>query len=201
MCDDKHGRYFLERQIPESSGRVPSHNVGYQGVFPADTLPLLMLPWDLFTINKLEFFGKANFLKGAMVFAGRASVSKKYALEIQTAEYGFGLEGVLKARSNTVAGILNGADYSEWDPATDKRIPAHFTADDLSGKAICKKDLLAQFGLTNVDPKLPVIGIVSRFAAQKGFDLISQAADRIGSEEIILTALGTGAAPRICCGG
>ena len=169
------------------------HNVGYQGVFPADTLPLLMLPWDLFTINKLEFFGKANFLKGAIVFADYVTtVSKKYALEIQTAEYGFGLEGVLKARSNTVAGILNGADYSEWDPATDKRIPAHFTADDLSGKAICKKDLLAQFGLTNVDPKLPVIGIVSRFAAQKGFDLISQAADRIGSEEIILTALGTG---------
>src|SRR4051812_5150838 len=169
------------------------HNVGYQGVFPADTLPLLMLPWDLFTINKLEFFGKANFLKGAIVFADFVTtVSKKYALEIQTAEYGFGLEGVLKARANTVAGILNGADYSEWDPATDKRIPAQFTADDLSGKAICKQDLLAQFGLTNVDPKLPVIGIVSRFAAQKGFDLISQAADRIGSEEIILTVLGTG---------
>ncbi len=169
------------------------HNIGYQGVFPADTLPLLMLPWDLFTINKLEFYGKANFLKGAIVFADFVTtVSKKYALEIQTAEYGFGLEGVLKPRSNTVAGILNGADYSEWNPATDKRIAANFSADDLSGKAICKQDLLAQFGITNADPKLPVIGIVSRFASQKGFDLISQVADRIASEEMILTVLGTG---------
>jgi starch synthase len=169
------------------------HNVGYQGVFPADTLPLLMLPWDLFTINKLEFFGKTNFLKGAIVFADFVTtVSRKYAQEIQTAEYGFGLEGVLKARSVTVGGILNGVDYSEWDPATDKRIAAHFSADDLSGKAICKQDLLAQFGMSNVDPKLPVVGIVSRFASQKGFDLISQAADRIASEEMILTVLGAG---------
>jgi starch synthase len=169
------------------------HNIGYQGVFPADTLPLLMLPWDLFTINKLEFYGKANFLKGGIVFADFiTTVSKKYAQEIQTAEYGFGLEGVLKPRSATVAGILNGADYSEWDPRTDTRIAAHFSADDLSGKAVCKRDMLAQFGISNADPKLPVIGIVSRFAAQKGFDLISQAADRIGSEEMILTVLGTG---------
>jgi starch synthase len=169
------------------------HNVGYQGVFAADTLPLLMLPWDLFTINQLEFYGKVNFLKGAIVFADFiTTVSKKYAQEIQTAEYGFGLEGVLKARSGTVAGILNGVAYSEWDPATDKRIAAHFTSDDLSGKAACKKDLLAQFGMTNADPKLPVVGIVSRFASQKGFDLISQVADRIANEEMILAVLGTG---------
>lgn len=169
------------------------HNVGYQGVFPADTLPLLMLPWDLFTINKLEFYGKANFLKGAIVFADFVTtVSKKYAQEIQTAEYGFGLEGVLKARSNTVAGILNGADYSEWDPRTDKRLAAHFSVDDLSGKQICRDDLLKEFGLTNVGQKLPIVGVVSRFAAQKGFDLISQAADRIANEDMILIVLGTG---------
>jgi starch synthase len=169
------------------------HNVGYQGVFPADTLPLLMLPWDLFTINKLEFYGKANFLKGAIVFADFiTTVSRKYAQEIQTAEYGFGLEGVLKARSATVAGILNGVDYFEWDPATDKRIAANFSVHDLRGKVLCKKDLLVQFGLANADMNLPVIGIVSRFAAQKGFDLISQVADRIASEEMILTVLGTG---------
>lgn len=169
------------------------HNVGYQGVFPADTLPLLMLPWDLFTIGKLEFFGKANFLKGAIVFADYiTTVSRKYAQEIQTAEYGFGLEGVLKSRSNTVAGILNGVDYSEWNPQTDKHIAANYSSSDLSGKAACKKDLLTQFGITQSDPRVPVIGIVSRFAAQKGFDLISQVADRLASEEMILTVLGAG---------
>ncbi len=168
------------------------HNVGYQGVFPADTLPLLILPWDLFTINKLEFYGKANFLKGAIVFADFVTtVSRRYAQEIQTADYGFGLEGVLKARSNTVAGILNGVDYTEWNPATDKRIAAKFSADDFHGKTVCKRDLLSQFGLSP-ETKLPVVGIVSRFAAQKGFDLVSQVADRIANEEMILTVLGTG---------
>ncbi|MGZ4815346.1 MAG: glycogen synthase GlgA [Terriglobales bacterium] len=169
------------------------HNMGYQGLFPADTLPLLMLPWDLFTIGKLEFFGKANFLKGAMVFADYVTtVSKKYSQEIQTAEYGFGLEGVLKARAATVTGILNGVDYSEWSPERDPYIVARYSANDTSGKLECKKDLLRQFGLENADPKLPVIGIVSRFAAQKGFDLLSQVADRLATEDLIMTVLGTG---------
>ncbi|MGZ4788282.1 MAG: glycogen synthase GlgA [Terriglobales bacterium] len=169
------------------------HNMGYQGLFPADTLPLLMLPWDLFTIGKLEFFGKANFLKGAIVFADYVTtVSKKYSQEIQTAEYGFGLEGVLKARAATVTGILNGVDYSEWSPERDPYIVARYSANDTSGKLECKKDLLRQFGLENADPKLPVIGIVSRFAAQKGFDLLSQVADRLATEDLIMTVLGTG---------
>jgi starch synthase len=169
------------------------HNMGYQGLFPADTLPLLMLPWDLFTIGKLEFFGKANFLKGAIVFADYVTtVSKKYSQEIQTAEYGFGLEGVLKARAATVAGILNGVDYTEWSPEHDPYIVARYSADDLGGKVECKKDLLRQFGLENADLQLPVIGIVSRFAAQKGFDLLSQVADRLATEEMIMTVLGTG---------
>ena len=169
------------------------HNIGYQGLFPADTLPLLMLPWDLFTMNKLEFFGKVNLMKGGIVFSDFVTtVSRKYASEIQTAEYGFGLEGVLKPRSATVVGILNGADYGHWNPEADQYIAAHYSAEDLSGKLECKKDLLAQFGLNSCDPKIPVIGIVSRFAAQKGFDLISQVADRIAAEEMILTVLGTG---------
>src|SRR5437868_2327906 len=155
------------------------HNMGYQGLFPPDTLPLLMLPWDLFTIDKLEFYGKLNFLKGALVFSDFiTTVSKKYSQEIQTAEYGFGLEGVLRARAGTVTGILNGVDYNEWSPQADKFIVAHYSPEDLSGKARCKQDLLAEFGVVGADPKMPVIGIISRFAAQKGFDLISQIADR-----------------------
>ncbi|MGA2001262.1 MAG: glycogen synthase GlgA [Terriglobales bacterium] len=169
------------------------HNIGYQGLFLPDTLALLMLPWDLFTIDKLEFYGKLNFLKGALVFSDFiTTVSKKYSQEIQTAEYGFGLEGVLRGRTGTVAGILNGVDYNEWSPQNDKFIAAHYTPEDLGGKAKCKQDLLADFGVANADPKLPVIGIVSRFAAQKGFDLISQVADRLAREDMIVVALGAG---------
>jgi starch synthase len=169
------------------------HNMGYQGLFPPETLPLLMLPWDLFTISKMEFFGQVNFLKGALTYSDYiTTVSKKYSQEIQTAEYGFGLEGVLHARAATVAGIVNGVDYDEWSPQTDKFITAKFSPQDLAGKAKCKSDLLTAFGVANADPKLPVIGIVSRFAAQKGFDLIAQIADRLAREEMTLVILGSG---------
>ena len=169
------------------------HNMGYQGLFPAEILPLLLLPWDLFTISKMEFFGQVNFLKGAIVFSDYVTtVSRKYSQEIQTTEYGFGLEGVLRNRAATVTGILNGVDYDEWNPAVDKLIAARFTPADLSGKMLDKADLLATFGITNADPKLPVIGIVSRFAAQKGFDLIAQVMDRLAREDMILVVLGTG---------
>jgi starch synthase len=181
---------------PELS-RVPVvftiHNIGYQGVFASETLPLLTLPWDLFTMDKMEFFGRVNFLKGALVFSDFVTtVSKKYSEEIQTSEYGFGLEGVLRARAATVTGILNGVDYDDWSPEKDKLIAANYSAANLDGKELCKKDLLEQFGLASADPKLPVIGIVSRFATQKGFDLIAQIADRLVREDAITVALGTG---------
>jgi len=169
------------------------HNMGYQGLFPPDILPLLMLPWDLFTITRMEFFGNVNFLKGALVESDYVTtVSRKYSQEIQTTEYGFGLEGVLRDRAATVTGILNGVDYDEWSPQKDKFIAAKYSPQDLSGKAKCKLDLLEAFGVTGADPRLPVIGIVSRFAAQKGFDLISQIADRLAREEMIVVALGAG---------
>lgn len=169
------------------------HNMGFQGLFSPDILPLLMLPWDLFTMTKLEFYGNVNFLKGALVFSEFiTTVSKKYSQEIQTAEYGFGLEGVLRGRSTTVTGILNGVDYDEWSPEKDKFIKANYSPSDLKGKELCKRDLLDQFGVTHADPRLPVIGIVSRFAAQKGFDLISQVMDRLAREDMIVVALGSG---------
>jgi len=169
------------------------HNMGYQGLFAPDVLPLLLLPWDLFTIRKMEFFGKVNFLKGALVESDFiTTVSKKYSQEIQTAEFGFGLEGVLRARSGTVTGILNGVDYNEWSPESDKFIAAKYSPSVLDGKRECKRDLLAAFGVTDANLELPVIGIVSRFAAQKGFDLIAQIADRLAREEMIIVALGAG---------
>jgi len=169
------------------------HNMGYQGLFPPDILPLLMLPWDLLTISKMEFFGQVNFLKGALVFADYiTTVSKRYSQEIQTTEYGFGLEGVLRNRAATVTGILNGVDYDEWSPQTDKFIVTKYSPQDLSGKERCKQDLLNAFGISGANPKVPVIGIVSRFAAQKGFDLIAQIMDRLAREEMIVVALGAG---------
>jgi starch synthase len=172
------------------------HNMGYQGLFPPETLPLLTLPWDLLTISKMEFFGQVNFLKGALVFSDFVTtVSKKYSQEIQTTEYGFGLDGVLRNRAATVTGILNGVDYDEWSPQTDKFTVAKYSPQDLSGKLKCKHDLLHAFGVTNADSRVPVIGIVSRFAAQKGFDLIAQIMDRLALEEMIVVALGTGDKP------
>jgi len=169
------------------------HNIGYQGLFPAEVLPLLMLPWDLFTMSKMEFFGQVNFLKGALTYSDFVTtVSRKYSQEIQTAEYGFGLEGVLRNRAATVTGILNGVDYDEWSPQADKFIAAKYSPQDLSGKGKCKQDLLAAFGVNRVDAKVPVIGVVSRFAAQKGFDLIAQIMDRLAREEMIVVVLGSG---------
>jgi starch synthase len=176
--------------------RVPCvftiHNLGYQGIFPSEILPLLMLPWDLFTMSKLEFYGKVNFLKGAITLSDYiTTVSRRYSQEIQTAEFGFGLEGVLRARSGTVTGIINGVDYGAWSPESDRFIAAHYSAQDLSGKATCKRDLLKAFGLDE-DTQLPVVGMVSRFVAQKGFDLIQQIGGRLAQEELIMIVLGTG---------
>jgi starch synthase len=169
------------------------HNMGYQGLFPPDTLPLLMLPWDLFTIDKMEFFGKVNFLKGALAFSDFINtVSRKYSQEIQTPEYGFGLEGVLKERAATVTGILNGVDYSEWSPERDAYIARQYSINDLEGKQECRRDLLEQFGLAHANPEFPLIGIVSRFAAQKGFDLIAQVANELARLPLTMTVLGSG---------
>jgi starch synthase len=169
------------------------HNIGYQGLFPPDTLPLLMLPWELFTIDQMEFWGKANFLKGGLVFSDHlTTVSRKYAHEIQTSEYGFGLEGVLRTRAGSLTGILNGVDYAEWSPDKDKLLARQYSPENLPGKKECKYDLLRQFGLEHAPIDTPVIGIVSRFVAQKGFDLIADIANDLARLPLIITALGSG---------
>jgi len=152
-----------------------------------------MLPWDLFTIDKMEFWGKVNFLKGALVFSDTiTTVSRKYSQEVQTAEYGFGLDGVLRARSSSVTGILNGVDYNEWSPEKDKLIVRQYSSQNLDGKRECKSDLLRQFGVEKANVEAPVIGIVTRFAAQKGFDLIAEVADDLAQLPLIITAVGSG---------
>jgi len=169
------------------------HNLGYQGQFSTAVLDRAGIPPEVYHPAGLEYYGDVNFLKGGLVYSDYlTTVSKKYAEEIQTPEFGYGLDGVVRSRRDHVVGILNGVDYSVWDPEKDKLIPATYSAKDLTGKHICKKDLLEIFGLTPELETHPVLGIVSRFADQKGFDLIAAIAKELMQEDIILTVLGTG---------
>jgi len=169
------------------------HNLGYQGHFPPHILPQIGLHAGLFTVDGLEFYGKVNLLKGGIIFSDFiTTVSSKYAEEIQTPEFGYGLEGVLKSRSDRLQGILNGVDYDQWNPSTDKLIPANFSPEDLKGKDACKKGLLEKMGAAEAVLTRPVIGIVSRFAAQKGFDLIAGVAEELMAMDLYIVALGTG---------
>ena len=185
--------YAADPQLRRVAVVMTVHNLAYQGIFPPDTLERVALPADFFSVDRLEFYGLVSFLKGALIYSDFVTtVSKKYAQEIQTPEYGHGLDGVIRQRAATVTGILNGVDYSEWNPETDPHIAAHYSADKLDGKALCKKDLLQQFGLPTADLRKPVVGIVSRFATQKGFDLITEDADAFMKNDLLLVALGTG---------
>jgi len=169
------------------------HNAAYQGAFPPATTEQLLFPWEIFTMDKLEQFDKFNFLKGGLVYADiLTTVSRKYAEEIQTPEFGEGLDGVLRRRAADLRGILNGVDYAEWNPATDRRLAANYSPENLAGKTLCRADLLKVFGLEHVDDSTPVIGIVSRFAVQKGFDLVEQIAGRLSEQNVAVVALGTG---------
>jgi starch synthase len=169
------------------------HNLGYQGIFPHASLQRIGLPETLFQVEALEFFGKINLLKGGLVYSDRlTTVSKKYATEIQTKEYGYGLEGVIRMRADRLTGILNGVDYSVWSPEVDKLIVANYSAHNLDGKRACKKDLLELFKLPVENMTRPVIGIVSRFVDQKGFDIFAQAAGELMQENLAIVALGSG---------
>jgi len=169
------------------------HNLGYQGLFPEGALRASGLPESLLTLNALEFYGGVNFLKGGLIFADYlTTVSPRYAKEIQTAEFGNGLDGVVQTRSDRLVGILNGADYAAWNPEADKFIAQNYSLHNLEGKKICKKNLLDLFGLTGENLDRPLAGIVSRFVDQKGFDLIAEQADELLKENLAIVALGTG---------
>ena len=136
-----------------------------------------------------------NYLKGGLIFSDYlTTVSRKYAEEIQTAEYGHGLEGVVEGRAARLVGILNGVDYAVWSPENDQLIAARYSASELAGKRTCKKDLLAQFQLPEENLDRPLVGIVSRFADQKGFDLLAEAAGELLDEDLAIVALGAGEA-------
>ncbi len=169
------------------------HNMAYHGQFPKEVLERVGIPQTVFHPGGIEFFGKVNLLKGGLVYSDYlTTVSRKYAEEIQTPEYGCGLDGVVRGRGDRLVGILNGVDYTAWDPAKDKLIAAKYSAKDLGGKQVCKQELLELFGLSHDHLERPLIGIVSRFADQKGFDLIVEKAHELMREDLVLVVLGTG---------
>jgi starch synthase len=169
------------------------HNMGYHGVFQRDALERAGVPQGVFHPGGIEFFGSVNFLKGGLVYSDYlTTVSRKYAEEIQTSEFGFGLEGVVRMRADRLVGILNGVDYSAWSPERDTLIPVKYSGKNLAGKRECKLALLEEFKLLKDNPNRPVLGIVSRFADQKGFDLIARIARELMQEDLLLAVLGTG---------
>ncbi len=173
------------------------HNLAYQGSFAPAWLPRLDLPWDLFAIDRLEFWGRISFLKGGINYAEiLTTVSRRYAEEIQTPELGAGFDGILRRRAADLVGILNGIDTAQWDPARDPYLPRPFSACDLDAKAASKRHLLAHYGLPVDDATLarPLVGMISRMVDQKGFDLIAAVAGELPRVDATFVVLGTGEA-------
>jgi len=193
----KHSNYMFDWAWGPVKTVLTIHNIGYgyQGEFDKTAMPGVGLGWDLFRMDRLEHHDHVNFLKGGIVYSDAVTtVSPSYAEEIKTPALGAGLDGVIRNHAHKLHGILNGVDYGEWNPESDKYLIENYGPDDLSGKRECKRDLLQDFELPTSEADLarPLIGIVSRFAAQKGFDLIAAAAYELVSEDLTLVALGTG---------
>jgi starch synthase len=170
------------------------HNLGFQGIFPQINWHLLNLDASYFTPSYLEFFGSINFLKGALIFTDKiTTVSPSYAQEIMTAEQGFGLDGVLRERAADVVGILNGVDYSVWNPWTDRFLDHHYGQNSLPVKRDCKADLRRVVGLPD-SSRTPVFAIIARLTLQKGIDLVETIFDSLMERNLQLVLLGNGEA-------
>jgi starch synthase len=168
------------------------HNLAYQGLFDEEVLGRIGLPPSLFNMNDLEFYGKVNALKAGILYTTAVTtVSPRYSREIQTPAFGCGLDGLLRSRSGVLLGILNGVDYRDWDPATDRLIPRNYTPADLAGKKVCRRELACEFGLA-APADLPVAGMVTRLAGQKGLDIVCDALDELLGVGLALVILGTG---------
>ena len=186
--------YAGEPLMEQSASVLTIHNLGYQGIFWHLDMPLVGVGWQFFTPKHMEFHGKVNFLKSGIVFSDAINtVSPGYRNEILTAEFGFGLEGVLAEKGDRLSGILNGVDYGVWDPSTDALIAASYGPEDLSGKALCKADLQRVFELP-VRPDVPIIAMVSRLTGQKGIDLLGMAMPWLVKRDVQLVLLGDGEA-------
>jgi starch synthase len=183
--------FVREYELPFKT-TLTLHNVAYQGSFWSIDFALTNLPGSYFGAKGVEFYGSLNFLKGGILFADAiTTVSERYAREIQTPEFGSGLDRVLTEQSAKLTGILNGADSPLWNPATDKWIPKKYKPGSLAGKKACRDALLAKFNLAP-DPRGPVFSMVTRLAEQKGFDILLPLLDRLLADDVRLIILGDG---------
>ena len=185
-------KHLYQADFPRAASVFTVHNLAYQGLFWQGDMGLTGLPWELFNWRMLEYYGNLSFLKAGLVSADAVStVSKRYAKEIQTQEFGMGMHGVLQTREDALFGIVNGVDYGVWDPATDSRIAKNYSPDDLAGKAECKKAVQAEFNLPQ-QADAPLIGMIGRLVEQKGFDLVAMELDTLMERDVQLVVLGTG---------
>jgi starch synthase len=168
------------------------HNLAFQGNFPAEWVERLGLPREGFTINGFEYYGQLSFLKAGLFYSDSiATVSPTYAREIQTAEYGFGLQGLLATRSTDIHGILNGIDIKEWNPAIDPHLSHNYDSDTLDKKDAVKLALQQRLGIAQ-DAAVPLLGVVSRLTSQKGLDLFLKCAAPLLEEGCQIAVLGGG---------
>ncbi len=189
----RHG--YRRTSLKEAKSLFTIHNLAYQGVFPKTVMDELGIPWELFTPDGLEHFDRVSFLKAGIAYSDAlTTVSPRYAEEIQTPEGGAGLDGILRARAKVLHGILNGADYDEWNPATDALLPFRYDADDFSGKDACKAFLLERLGLEPIPTgaRVPLFGAVTRLAWQKGIDLLLEVLPGLLEHDVRVVFLGSG---------
>lgn len=169
------------------------HNMGYQGLFPAGKLSACGVPPAEFHADGIEYWGKISLLKAGIVYADAVTtVSPRYSVEIQGAELGMGMDKVLRKRSTDIHGILNGADYSVWDPATDRHLPENYSPGRMAGKKQCKASLIQEMGLDPAMEQRPLIGMISRLDHQKGLDLLMEILHDALKLDIALVILGSG---------
>ena len=181
-----------QENLKNAASLMTIHNLANQGSYWHYDMPLTGLGWELFTPEGIEFYGKINFLKAALIYADLVStVSPSYAREIRTSEMGEGLQEVLNARKQTLAAVINGVDYRAWDPSTDSHLAARYTAEDLSGKEECRRDLRRIFGLPP-DQKRPLLAVVGRLQRRKGLDLILEGLESLVNLGLDLIIAGYG---------
>jgi starch synthase len=171
------------------------HNLAYQGLFDPSWLPVLGFSPVVMSLDGMEYWNQASYLKAGIMFSQLiTTVSPRYAFEIQTPEYGFGFDGILRSRADRLIGILNGIDYDQWNPASDPYLPIAFDAGDLSGKVAAKRHVLASFGIQTTEAAMdrPLVGMVSRLVDQKGFDLVADASAELLGLDATFVLLGTG---------
>ncbi|MFC1883853.1 glycogen synthase GlgA [Thermodesulfobacteriota bacterium] len=188
------GPYSSSRALKDTKSVFTIHNIGYQGIFPADDFNVTALPIsDFFHQEGMEFWGNFSLLKAGIIYSDAVTtVSPQYARDIRTAEYGMGMEEILQFRGPSLSGILNGVDYGIWNPSDDQHIAEKYSVEDIKGKSVCKESIINEMGLSPSVKDGPLLCAVSRLDIQKGMDLIIKILDKILKMDVGIIILGSG---------